>query len=136
MNMNSFRKMTRLNISSCQHPSCLILMLNKDFLEIVFNGHGIRYLKKKLKRMQSSLQFVCLGKKKNIMKGFCGTVAVSTLVMHLWSQSFGRGCKPKIISSLESVLSAVDRNKIPFVQIDDQSLRILRFRSPFYFPRN
>lgn len=70
------------------------------------------------------------------MKGFCGTVAVSTLVMHLWSQSFGRGCKPKINSSLESVLSAVDRNKIPFVQIDDQSLKILRFRSPFCFLRN
>lgn len=36
MNMNSFCRMTRLNISSCQNPSCFILMLNKDILEIVF----------------------------------------------------------------------------------------------------
>lgn len=48
------------------------------------------------------------------MKGFGFNVAVSTLVMHLRSQSFSHGCKPKD-RSLKC--SAVDRCKIPFVQM-------------------
>lgn len=51
------------------------------------------------------------------MKGFCVTVAVYTLVMHLWSQKFWPRLQTKgSVSSLESAL-AVDRNKIPFVQM-------------------
>lgn len=40
-------EVTRLNISSLPATSCLILMLDKDGLEIIFHGSGITYWKKK-----------------------------------------------------------------------------------------
>lgn len=128
--MNSFCKMTRLNISSCQYPSCLILMLNKDFLEIVCNGHGIRYLKKKnklLKRMSSSLQFICLGKE-NITKDLCLNGAVSPRVMHLRSQRFWPS--PHTKGSLLFPEASCWWLRQNSVCSDDQCLRNPRLRSP------